>query len=112
VQTCPTHSTAVVHPDTGALCTSAADKVSAFASHYWKLFTLQDVCSPRETELRTQSSSTMRHLLATQAADAPALEAPFCLEDVQAAPSRMANHKAPEADDLPTKLLKYSGHSD
>jgi hypothetical protein len=46
---------------------------------------------------------------ATHAADKPSLEAPFCLEDVREALSRMGDHKAVGADGLPTELLKYSG---
>jgi hypothetical protein len=53
----------------------------------------------------------VRRLRAAPAVDAPALEAPFCLEDVHAALSRMANHNAPGADGLPTELLKCSGPS-
>jgi hypothetical protein len=37
--------------------------------------------------------------------------APLCLEDVHAALSGMANHKALGADGLPIELLKYSGPS-
>jgi hypothetical protein len=107
----PTHSAAVVQPDTGALCTTAVEKASAFASHHRKLFTPPDVCSPHETDQRAQSASTVCRLRVTHAADAPAMEAPFCLEDVHVALSRMANHKAPGTDGLPTELLKYSDPS-
>jgi hypothetical protein len=81
----PTFSTAIVHPDTGALCTSAADKVSAFASQYGQLFSPTDVWSPHESERRAQSTSTVHHLDEARAADEPFLEASFCLEDVRAA---------------------------
>jgi hypothetical protein len=111
VQTCRYKQHSSRTPDTGALCTTAVDKVSTFPSHYWKLFSPSDVCSPAETQQRAQSASTVHRLRATHTADAPALEEPFCLGEVQAALSRMANHKAPGADGLPTELLKYSGPS-
>jgi hypothetical protein len=64
-----------------------------------------------DTEHRAQSASTVHQLRATHAADEASLEAPFCLDDFREALFRMAYHKAPVTDGLPTELFKYSGPS-
>jgi hypothetical protein len=98
----------VVHTKTDALCTVAVAQVGAFATHYQSLFVPGK--SPLNQKLCTVNAVPPR---CTASANRPnptiQRKVHLSLEENHQALSRMANHKAPEADGVPTELLKYCG---
>jgi hypothetical protein len=99
---------ALVHPETGDLCTDTADKVQALSSHFQSLLQPAAPRSEAERAQRERSEATVAALRKESVGHVEGLDSEFTDEEVRDALRCMENHKAPGQDGMQAELLKYS----
>jgi Reverse transcriptase (RNA-dependent DNA polymerase) len=104
---------ALVHPETGELCTDTADKLQALSSHFQSLLQPAAARSEAERAQRERSEATVAALRKESVGHVDGLDSEFTDEEVRDALRCMKNHKAPGQDDMQAELalLKYGGQA-